>query len=63
MPFASERIPLRHAAAQRLLVRLREPQGSDELALDGVDTRGGGLARSLDRRRALPGRRARRERP
>ncbi|MDB5948006.1 MAG: hypothetical protein JWQ33_3032, partial [Ramlibacter sp.] len=39
MPSAGERIPLRHAAARRLLVRLREPQGSDELALAGVDTR------------------------
>lgn len=39
MPDVSERVPLRHAAAQRLLVRLREPLGSDELALAGVDTR------------------------
>ncbi|BDB28717.1 hypothetical protein Tamer19_61300 [Cupriavidus sp. TA19] len=39
MPNVSERIPLRHVAAQRLLVRLREPLGSDELALAGVDTR------------------------
>lgn len=39
MPNVSERVPLRHAATQRLLVRLREPLGSDELALAGVDTR------------------------
>jgi hypothetical protein len=39
MPTATERVPLRHASPQRLLVRLREPQGSDELALAGVDTR------------------------
>ena len=39
MPDVSERVPLRHVAAQRLLVRLREPLGSDELALAGVDTR------------------------
>jgi hypothetical protein len=39
MPLASERVPLRHAARERQLARLSEPQGSDELALSGVDTR------------------------
>jgi len=39
MPLASERVALRHATPERQLARLREPQGSDELALSGVDTR------------------------
>lgn len=47
MPSASERVPLRHAAGRQLLVRLREPLGSDELALAGVDTRA--AAALLDR--------------
>lgn len=35
----NERVPLRHASAQSLFARLREPHGEDELALAGVDTR------------------------
>ncbi len=35
----TERIALRHAAPAPRLVRLRELQGHDELAVDGVDTR------------------------
>ncbi len=35
----TERTSLRHADATAKVVRLREPCGADELALDGVDTR------------------------
>jgi hypothetical protein len=35
----TERVPLRHASEAPQRARLREPQGSDELAVAGVDTR------------------------
>lgn len=35
----TERVPLRHASPSPQAARLREPQGGDELALGGVDTR------------------------
>lgn len=39
MPAWTERISVWHAGAAPQAVRLREPCGADELALDGVDTR------------------------
>ncbi len=39
MPGWTERISVWHAGAAPQAVRLREPRGADELALDGVDTR------------------------
>lgn len=50
---APERVPLRHVAAEPVFARLRELRGSDELALQGVDTRAAVqlLDRVLDRDR------------
>jgi hypothetical protein len=39
MPGWNERIRVCHAGAAPQALRLREPRGADELALDGVDTR------------------------
>jgi hypothetical protein len=47
MQSCSERVALRHAAAQPQLARLREPRGGDELALAGVHT--GSAVQLLDR--------------
>ncbi len=49
---APERVPLRHVAAQPVFARLRELRGSDELALQGVDTRS--AVQLLDRLLAPP---------
>jgi len=39
MQARTERVALRHAAAEPRLARLREPTGGDELAVGGIDTR------------------------
>ncbi len=52
---APERVLLRHVAQQPVFARLRELRGSDELAVQGVDTRAAVqlLDRLLDRDRGL----------
>jgi len=49
---APERVPLRHVAQQPVFARLRELRGSDELALQGVDTRA--AVQLLDRLLSCP---------
>lgn len=49
---APERVPLRHVAQQPVVARLRELRGSDELAVQGVDTRAAGQL--LDRLLSCP---------